>query len=174
MASFQSAGRTCKIIYGSCNLGLAKALDKIGLAASQNESYSAERLTFALESLEEAFKIRKELLGEAHIDTVDTLSNIAGVYLKLEKLQIAKQTFHDVLKRRLAIFDRMHPSVAVTAHTLAIIHMSLQEMDDALHFFHFAYDVFHSVGIPEHHPLLVGILNEVAALHKVSSHRVAL
>lgn len=164
VSCFQSAGRIYKKLYGPSNLGLAKALDKIGHAASQKDPATPERLTFALDSLEEAFKIRTELLGPSHVDTVETLNNMAGVYMKLDKLQIAKQTFHDVLMKRIAIFDQMHPSVAVTAHTLASVHVSLKEVEEAYHYFNFAYAVYRAVGLSEGHPLLVGILQEVADL----------
>ncbi len=173
VSCFQSAGRIFKKLYGPSNLGLAKALDKIGLAASQKERSTPERLTFALDSLEEAFKIRTELLGPSHVDTVDTLNNMAGVYLKLEKLQIAKQTFHDVLMKRIAIFNHMHPSVAVTAHTLATIHVSLKEVEEAYHYFNFAYAVYRAVGLHEGHPLLAKILREVADLDS-AAYRVSL
>ena len=77
------------------SLVFARALDKIGLAASM--SSSRQNLDWALLALREAFHLRLSHLGPHHPDTIDTLNNIAGVYLRMREWSHAKESYVDVL-----------------------------------------------------------------------------
>jgi len=73
----------------------ARALDKMGLAASKCSSQ--QNLQWALFALNEALYIRLSQLGPHHCDTVDTLNNIAGIFLHMKAWTRAKDLYIDVL-----------------------------------------------------------------------------
>ena len=77
------------------SLVFARALDKIGLAASMKSS--RQNLDWALLALREALHLRLSHLGPHHLDTIDTLNNIAGVYLRMREWSHAKECYVDVL-----------------------------------------------------------------------------
>lgn len=82
----------------SCDnsLTFARALDKVGLAASMSSS-SQKNLEWALLVLKEALHLRLSHLGPHHSDTVDSLNNIAGVFLRMKAWSEAKEAYVDVL-----------------------------------------------------------------------------
>ena len=119
-------------LFDESSVTFARALDKVGLAASI--SSSQRNLEWALLVLKEALHLRLLHLGPHHCDTVDSLNNIAGVFLRMKSWTEAKEAYVDVLTGvfhysffplyffiithyqlvRAAIFGPSHPSVAVT------------------------------------------------------------
>ena len=76
-------------------LVFARGLDKVGFAASM--CASERNFEWALIALNEALYLRLSNLGPHHCDTVDTLNNIAGVFLRMKEWTKAKDTYEDVL-----------------------------------------------------------------------------
>lgn len=107
-------------------------------------------LQSALASLERAFLIRYEKLGQTHIDTVETLNKIARVQTKQRNYTDASNSYYEVLKLREAIFGRFHPCVAVTAQALATIHTRLFQVKEATCYFQLALNVFEKSGLHRH------------------------
>lgn len=77
------------------SLVFARGLDKVGLAASKCPS--PENFELALLALNEALHIRISQIGPHHCDTVDTLNNIAGIFLNMKEWSRAKDAYVDVL-----------------------------------------------------------------------------
>ena len=81
--------------YDEESLVYARALDKVGLAASKCPSQ--ENLECALLASNEALNVRISQLGPHHCDTVDNLNNIAGILLQMRDLRKARHVYEDVL-----------------------------------------------------------------------------
>lgn len=82
-------------IHDDNSIAFARALDKVGFAASM--STSQQNLDWALLALKEALYLRFVHLGPHHTDTIDSLNNIAGVYLRMKKWAEAKEVYVDIL-----------------------------------------------------------------------------
>ena len=123
-----------------------------GMAESACATSSADMsfLQSALASLDRAFLIRYEKLGQTHIDTVETLNKIARVQAKQRNYTDARNSYYEVLKLREAIFGRTHPCVALTAQALATIHSRLFQVKEATFYFQLALNVFEQSGLQRH------------------------
>jgi hypothetical protein len=131
-------------IHGDYHLSVARALDKLGLAACKTH----DNLDLALVALTDALKIRCELLGSDHVDSVDTLNNIAGVRLNMKEFEVAARNYHAVFRYRESIFGRNHASVAVTAYILAcILDDVLKRPKEARAFFLISLSVYEALGL---------------------------
>lgn len=131
-------------IYGDYNLATARALDKLGLAACKTK----ENLDLALVALTDALEIRYTVLGQDHVDSIDTLNNIAGVRLNMKDFEKAAGDYQAVFSYREKIFGRNHASVAVTALKLAcILDDVLGRPQEARRFFLIALDIYETLGL---------------------------
>lgn len=87
-------------------------LNQVGLSASL--SHSSENLEWALLALKESLHIRIKYLGLHHVDVVDTMNNIAGVYLHKQELEVAKELYTDVMIVRAHILEKIiHPLLSL-------------------------------------------------------------
>ena len=94
---------------------MALGLNQLGVAIAASDT----DLSLALSTLQECFDIRNRLLGPNHVDTVDTLSNMADVRCSLKEYEAAYNTYLAVLRSREWLFGRIHLSVAATALSIA-------------------------------------------------------
>ena len=155
---FLAAGKTYlgalkiyQTLYGDFHLSVARALDKVGLAASM----SHENLDLALTALSDAYRIRCALLGPNHIDSIDSLNNIAGVRLNRREFEVAANNYRVVIEHRRRVFGKYHASVAVTAYTLAcILQDQLDRRPEAIQYFGLAREVYESLGHTRCHYLV--------------------
>jgi tetratricopeptide (TPR) repeat protein len=139
-----SAIEIFRSLKGDTHLSVARALDKLGVSISM----SKENLGVALAALEESYSIRNNLLSTEHVDTLETLSNIAGVHLNLRNYELAVQKYQAVFRARGRVFGRDHPTVGVTAYTLAwILHHLLGRSDEARDYFTTALDIYQTFGM---------------------------
>lgn len=154
-------------IYGDENLIVARMLNQVGLSASLCQS--DENLDWALIALKEALHIRMKFYGPHHVDVVDTLNNIAGVYFHKRELDIAKELYLDVLLVRNYIFGRNHPSVAVTAQTLGKVYTRLADFHNAMKYFELALEIFQGdeMKLSSHHPIVVKVKEELMQVDKM-------
>ena len=144
LASYQSALQVFTAVHGDNHVSVAKSLDKIGFAQCRTH----QNLDFALKCLQEAYQIRKEELGQDHVDTVDTLNNLAGVYLNMGSFEKATRDYLLVLDYRLAIFGHDHPSVAVTSFTVGSILMQFMDKPErAEKYLKFSLGVYEKLGL---------------------------
>jgi len=160
MDAFSVYKKAVKILrhrHGENNLIVAHALDKVGLAASLCPKVGlSDNLEWALMALNEAFHIRHSILGPWHCDVVDTLNNIAGVYMRQRELIKAIDSYVEVITVRSAIFGEMHPSVAVTSQTLGTLHLWMSNFHEALQYFNYTLRIYKSdsMKLKDRHPLV--------------------
>jgi len=142
--SFLSALKIYQYLYGDRHLSVARALDKLGLAACKTH----DNLDLAIVALSDALKIRCEMLGANHVDSIDTLNNIAGVRLNMQSFDLAALDYLAVFRHRANVFGRNHASVAVTSYTLGcILQDRLNFTEEAADFFKMSLQVYESLGI---------------------------
>ena len=163
---FKSARQIFQRLYGDKHLAVAKALDRIGLASCR-QSRSDETLDAAAVALNRAFSIRFEVLGARHVDTVDTLNNLAGVHLRKGDLREAKQAYYEVLTVRKAIFGEEHPSVAITSHSLANVYLKLSKPNQASRYYGRALTIYRDLQLKPENPAMRKLTRDIASLNRI-------
>jgi len=158
---YKRAVAMLRVHFGDDSLMVAKALNNIGYAASMNPT--AENLDYALIALQEALSIRIAYHGPHHCDCVETLNNIAGVYLHKREWATARDLYLDVLTTRAAIFGRSHGSIPVTAQTLAKVFTRLSDFPHALRHLELALEIYKgdSMKLRDNHPLVVKVKKSI-------------
>jgi tetratricopeptide (TPR) repeat protein len=156
-----------RIRHGEHSLIVAKGLDKIGLAASLCST--KDNLDWAYLALKEALQIRMTYLGPHHCDCVDTLNNIAGVFLQRKELASARDIYLDVLNLRASIFGNYHASIAITAQTLGKIFFQLRDFDNALLHYELSLRIYKSgeMNLKRDHPLVMKVKKHVDLTHRM-------
>ena len=166
MEMFKGATRVFRRVNGHLDLSVAKALDKMGLAACRlNQSKSNLENAFAY--LHQALLIRHDVLGPMHVDTIDTLNNLAGVHLHLNEIPEARDAYYEVWMARQAIFGPKHPSVAVTAQALGGVYVRLANVEEASKYYHSAFEIYQELQLSPDHPTMARLLIDVAALRRI-------
>jgi tetratricopeptide (TPR) repeat protein len=108
-------------------------------------------------------------LGPTHVDTIDTLNNMAAIHLHLQEFQEARQAYFEVWTLRELIFGPKHPSVAVTAHCLGGVHMRLGEVAEASKYYHIALDIYRDLQLSEDNPTVARLLTDITGLGRIMS-----
>jgi tetratricopeptide (TPR) repeat protein len=153
--------------YGDDSLIVARMLNQVGLSASL--SHSTENLEWALLALKEAIHIRLKYLGPHHVDVVDTMNNIAGVFLHKREMEVAKELYADVMLVRAYIFGKDHPSVAVTAQTLGKVYTRLSDFQNAMKHYELALEIYQGevMKLASSHPLVVKVRDELVRVERI-------
>jgi len=168
--AFQSACRIWKQLQQSDDdrLALARVVDAIGMAwARVSQDDDQDHCYKAKAALEEAFKIRYDLLGPWHIDTVETLNKIAYVHLHLREYDEAGNAYWEVFWVRKAIFGGDHPSVAIAAHALGNVMVHLAATEDAAKYFQIAVEIFDKMALPNKHPAVTRLMKDYKRLDRI-------
>lgn len=154
-------------IHGDESLIVARMLNQVGLSASLCQI--DENLDWALIALKEALHIRIKFLGPHHVDVVDTLNNIAGVYFHKRDLDLAKELYLDVFLVRHYIFGKNHPSVAVTAQTLGKVYSRMADFHNAIKYYELALEIFQGdvMRLSPHHPLVMKVKEELIQVDRM-------
>jgi len=163
---YKSAGRIFRRVKGDSDLTVARCLDKVGLAACR--VHVEGNFNVAMVALDEAFSIRYEKLGSLHVDTVDSLNNLAGLYVRTREYALARKAYHEVYMVRQIIFGPRHPSVAITAHALGGVHLKLSQVDDAARYYHRAMAIYTKLQLKDDNPIMKRLLKDIAALQRMS------
>lgn len=163
---YRSAVRIFRNLRGDSHLTVARSLDKVGLVCCRLKD--SEHLTLALHALGEAFAIRYETLGPIHVDTVDTLNNMAGVHLHRGEFKQAREAYWEVYAVRQVLFGSRHPSVAVTAHALGSIHLNLAQVQDAARYYKRAMEIYKAMSLSAENPTVKRLVRDMTTLARVS------
>lgn len=132
--------------YPHLELAVARALDKVGLAASMTH----QNLDLALAALSEALKVRCRVLGPSHVDSIDALNNVAGVRLNRQEFGHAAENYRVVLQYRRNVFGTCHASVAVTASLLGRLQADhLHQVSAAASHLRLARDILQRLGLKQ-------------------------
>jgi hypothetical protein len=135
--SFLTAVQLLQERHGESHLAVGRAMHLLGSAF-----FLDGQLPMAVDATRKAFDIRKEILGALHTDTVDTFSNLAMVYLRMDRLVEAARIFNEVLKIRKVIYDPHHPSVAFPSRSLGCVYAKRQDLERAKQNYVHALDCF--------------------------------
>jgi tetratricopeptide (TPR) repeat protein len=154
LSVYKSCVRIRRHLCGNVNtLSVARALDKVGLAASflstsaetDQSTHENENLEWARVALQEALQIRVDQLGPHHIDSVETLNNLAGVYLHKREWRAALQAYREVLMVRAAVHGPTHPSVAVTLQSLGNVLLRMGHGETAIQHYQAALILYRDI-----------------------------
>jgi len=164
---YKNAVSVYKLHYGEHSLMVAKGLDKVGLCASL--CGTPENLDWAYLSLKQSLQIRLQYLGPHHVDCVDTLNNIAGVFLQRKEWTKARDLYKDVLVLRAAIFGNHHASIAITAQTLGKIYFQLRDFENAMMNYELALRIYKSgeMNLKRDHPLVMKVMKHVDSTQRM-------
>lgn len=99
--------RQPELAVAKCNHWLSKALIK------------CKEYPRAESAAKRAFMIRKTVLGKDNVDTLDSCSLLASIFLIVNQVSQSVQLYQQVLNRRQKIFNYSHPCIATTATSLA-------------------------------------------------------
>ena len=102
---------------------------KLSFALSWSGQHEYEK---SLQSLQEAFAIRSNLLGSTHPDTADVQDAIGSVHRSAGRFQTAVDFYNIALSARLKSLGDKHPSVAASLTNLALAHMGWEKYDEAI------------------------------------------
>lgn len=146
---------------------VARGLDKVGVSASR--CGSRKNLDWALVALREALHIRISYLGAHHCDSVDTMNNIAGVFLQKKEWAAARDIYLDVMTVRAAIFGKNHASIAITAQMLGKIFYHLSDFNNALKHYGLALAIYKGepMCLKANHPLVTKVLKNMASAERL-------
>ena len=109
--------------------GTAESYHWLGLAQSGTEDHKG-----ALESLQKALQLRRQLSTGDQLDIADIANDIALVYFKMGDNHSAREQFQDAL----GLFKRLrdkHQSIGTGYHNLAEAHFTMKSYPEALECF---------------------------------------
>lgn len=166
LSVFKKSIRIIRKVYSEQSLAMARALSCVGMAASKIPDHRK----FALISLNEALHIRYKQLGPYHVDTIDTLNNMAGCFVHMRSWEEAKEAYEEVLYLRACIFGKRHASVAVTARMLASVHTKLGEWANATAKYEFAIETLTgpTMRLKQTDPLVERVRRDVLAIQRMT------
>jgi len=166
---FKSAVRIFRKLYGENDLCVASALNKFGLVACRFPE-NKEYLILSMKALKQAFAIRYATLGPHHIDTVDSLNNIAGVYLQVQNYESARKAYYEVWMVRKELLGKYHPSVGVASQSLANVHLKMSQTSHASTFFRIAHDIFRRNHLAPENPTMIRLQADMIRLERIMTH----
>jgi len=136
---------------------------------SRSNRASKETETRAIKLAQKAFLIRSQSLGAYHIDTVESLNVLAGIFRRCQKLHRACRAYMEVLRLRRMIFGLHHPSVAIAVHMLGQTYTEIGDYSMARRCFLDAKHILAEVlDLPTTNPSLRGVLDDLAFIRRLS------
>ena len=165
LAVYKSAVRVFRKLYGEEHLSVAAALNKVGLLACRFSE--KESLQIARKALIQSFTLRHTILGPTHVDTVESLNNIAGVHMHLYEYQPARKAYYEVFSVRKALWGKYHPSVGVVAQALGSVHLQLAEMKYASKFFRIALEIYRRNNLAPENPTMKKLEAEMNKMERI-------
>ena len=166
---FHSALKIYRTWHGRWSVTAAKALDRIGYTTCRH-SWTAANLDKARNALDEAFRIRYETMGPLHPDTVETLNNLAGVYLHSGNHKEAYEAYYEIMMARKAVFGPDHPGVAAASHALGNVCIKLAQLRKASACFVEASRIYRMLQVKPENPTMQKLSRDVAALNRILVH----
>jgi len=110
--------------------------------------------------LHEALNLRKQELGPWHVDTVNTLQNLAKLLFLTGHPARAAQHYVEVVHLRKAIFGPNHPSTAVTAHCLGNAYLQAHDTVAAELWYHHALQIYNCMHLSSDNPAVAKLLQD--------------
>jgi len=129
------------------------------------ELYQKGQAQQAVPYAEKAFNIRKEVLGEKRLGTLQSLNNLAGIYEAVGKLDEALPLYEKayvLFKQRLG---EKHSDTLRSLNNLAFIYQEVGKLDEALPLYEKAYELSKQV-LGEKHPDTIKIQINLARIYQ--------
>jgi CHAT domain-containing protein/exonuclease VII small subunit len=128
--------------------------------------YKQEKFSKALFFAEKAFKIRMEILGEKHPDTLTSLNNLASIYDSISGLDEFLPLLYECGYRlRKEVLGEKHPDTLGSLNNLALIYQYLGHLYEALPLFEKSLRLRKEV-LGEKHPDTLQSLNNLASIYQ--------
>uniref|UniRef100_A0A0G4I737 Uncharacterized protein n=1 Tax=Chromera velia CCMP2878 TaxID=1169474 RepID=A0A0G4I737_9ALVE len=104
----------------------------------------------ALERLDEALPMHKEVFGAEHLNTVALIHKLAGVFLKQGRHAEAMEKYEEVLQVTQRKCGNHHLSTAAIVHNMAVVLEAQENYDEAMRRYSEALRVYEAVLGDEH------------------------
>jgi tetratricopeptide (TPR) repeat protein len=112
---------------------------------------------------QQAYNLRREVLGDRHPDTLTSLNNLAGILDAQGELDTARPLYQQAYDLRREVLGDHHPNTLTSLNNLAFIMQAQGELDTARPLYQQAYDLSREV-LGDHHPDTLGSLNNLAGI----------
>jgi CHAT domain-containing protein len=123
---------------------------------------------------EKSLAARRELLGDEHHLTAQSLHILGSQYQRLQQWAEAFRAYRQALAISAKVQGKSHPEYAVTANNLAALYKATGDLRAALRLYAEARDVYRAA-LGETHPRYASSLHNLAAAHHAAGdHRDAL
>jgi tetratricopeptide (TPR) repeat protein len=127
--------------------------------------YQQGQFEQALPLAEEALKIRIEILGEKHPNTLQSMNNLALIYQNIGWLSEALPLSEKNYRLTKEVLGEKHPSTLRSLNNLAGIYQTIGQLSEALPLFEKSYRL-HKEVLGEKHPDTLGSLNNLALIYQ--------
>jgi CHAT domain-containing protein len=165
----------CSLVPGSLNDLFAQASS---LSAEQKEqlklaeAYDAQIVQYyeqglfkkALPLAKNALKIRNEILGEKHPDTLESMNNLAMIYYEFSRESDALPLLEKGYRLMKEVLGEKHPDTLTSLGNLAMIYYELDRLSEALSLLEKNYSLRKEV-LGEKHPDTLGSLGNLAMIY---------
>jgi len=147
---------------------IRSAFEQLKLAKTYDDQigqyYQQGRFEQALPLAEKALKIRTEILGEKHPDTLTSLMNLANIYQNSGRLEEALPLFEKGYRLKKELLGEKHPETLTILNSLAVIYQAIGRLDETLPLYENGYRLSKEL-LGEKHPSMLTSLNNLAAIY---------
>lgn len=134
---------------------IANALNSLGMLLAASDRVVAESY------LKDALKMRVELLGDDHPNTIVSISNLGYFYYNDGRYDDAEPYFRAALEQRRVLFGTEHPKYAASLHNLAGVLAAQGHLEESEKLQRQSLQLESSL-LGEDHPLIASGLNSLA------------
>jgi serine/threonine protein kinase/Tfp pilus assembly protein PilF len=127
--------------------------------------FALQNFSAAQPHFERAWKIREELLGENHLDTLIAISQLAEVYRLQGNLSQAEALATQLLERCRILYGEGHPETCSAMNNLAAIYFDQHELVKAETLFKSALDATSRI-LGDEDPATIEQMNNLAMLYR--------
>jgi tetratricopeptide (TPR) repeat protein/transcriptional regulator with XRE-family HTH domain len=154
--------QTCDLLIQQYGLGFSEAADVLNRAGI----YLREQALYALAEplFQRALAIREQLLGSEHLDTAQSLRELASLYWLQGKQKQAEPLHQRALAIREQLLGSEHPDTAQSLNDLALLSSDQGKYEQAERFYQRALHIRERHLGPEH-PKVAILLNNLANLY---------
>jgi tetratricopeptide (TPR) repeat protein len=123
------------------------------------------RVEEARAQLQEAYDIRRRLLGEDHVDTIAAAQYLSAAYVALGQHAAAQELLEGALERCRRVLGAEHPRTLATMSDLGLLYSNTQRRAEAERLLTEALEA-HLRGPGERHPDTLKVMNDLAVLYQ--------
>ncbi len=148
--------------YGIKSVIYAQALHNTGtfymLNLDGSNAEPSERL------LKEAIVLRKEIMGEKHIDCASTLNSLGNLYSLTGRFSLAEVAYKQTLSIRKEVLGIKHSDYGISVNNLALLYSKMGKYSEAESLYKEAVEIMREK-FGDTHPQYASALNGLASLY---------